>query len=351
MPTTLLPVSKVCEKAASLEAGDDPCRLFFEYSPVGFCVLGGDFRFLKVNRSFCKLLGYPEAELLDLSFPDIIHPGEDKEKGMYLFSQLMRAEIPGFEMEKRFIRENGAIVWVELTVALIHGKLGEPGAMVISRDILSEKLAEEQRKAHGRVQRNTLIREVNHRIKNNIQSTIGLLRYQTRQNPELGKAMQMAIDRLQAVAIVHGTQGISRLGNCSLVRMVSQICDCAQTSCSTKQTLKLQVLVPNEVIVEEGESVPIALIVNELIANAMKHGNIRKSPIRVTLDGDRNTTTIRIENAASGRDVFRMESGNGLGTGLGLVRALLPPAGAILSFKPGHGEVTAELLLSPPVIG
>ena len=52
---------------------------------------------------------------------------------------------------------------------------------MFSENIMSEKLAEEKRTAHAGVQRNTLIREVNHRIKNNIQSVIGLLRYQMRQ--------------------------------------------------------------------------------------------------------------------------------------------------------------------------
>ena len=334
-----------------LAANEEKFRMLFEQSPIGLSIIGKDTFFLKVNQAFCGLLGYSEEELLCLAFPNIIHP-DDQDKDMHLFAQLLREEIPSFELEKRYVRKDKTIVWVGLTVALIRSHSGAPlCCIVFSEDILDEKLAEEQRKAHARVQRNTLIREVNHRIKNNIQSVIGLLRYQMRQNPELGKWMQQAIDRLHAVAIVHGMHGISRLGSCSLVKMVSQICDSAEATSNGRQTIKLQVLVPNDVIVAEGESVPTALIVNELIANAVKHGNIRKSPIRVTLNGDKNATIIRIENAASGRDVFRIESGNGLGTGLNLVEALLPPTGASLAFKSGHGEVTAELRLIPPVIG
>ncbi len=326
---------------------EDPCRLFFEQSPLGLCIIGRNYRFTEVNPSFRELLGYSEQELLSFSFLDIIHP-EDQERGMHLFSQLLREEFSSFEMEKRYLRKDGSIVWVDLTVSLARRGNHDPlGCFVISKDIREEKYAAEQRKVHARIQRNTLIREVNHRIKNNIQSVVGLLRFQMRHHPDLGKLMQQAIDRLQTVAIVHGMQGISRLGSCSLVRMVTEICDSAQTP----GNIKLQVLVSNDVIVADQESVPTALIVNELVANAMKHGNVRKSPIRITLDGDRSATVIRIENAASGRDAFRIESGNGPGTGLGLARALLPPSGASLSFKPGHGEVTAELRLFPPVIG
>ena len=324
---------------------EDSCRLFFEQSPLGLCVMDSDCCFTRVNASFCELLGRSEGELLQTPFQDIVHP-EDREKGMHVFSQLLRAELRSFEMEKRCLREDGSVVWVSFTVSIAtDGVL--PRFIVVGRDIREEKHAEEQRRVHARIQRNTLIREVNHRIKNNIQSVIGLLRFQIRHHPELGKPMQQAIERLQTVAIVHGMQGASRLGSCTLVRMVSEICESAQI----QGCIKLQVLVSSDVVVADEESVPTALIVNELVANAMKHGNVRKSPIRVTLDGDNNATVIRIENAASGRDAFRIESGSGPGTGLGLVRALLPPSGASLSFKPGHGEVTAELRLFPPVIG
>ena len=95
---------------------------------------------------------------------------------------------------------------------------------------------------------------------------------------------------------------------------------------------------------------PTALIINELVTNAVKHCNA-ESPVRVTLAGDKEASIIRIENAASGLDAFNMESRHSLGTGLNLVKALLPPSGASLAFKPGHGEVTAELRLTPPVTG
>ncbi len=329
----------------------EPWRVFFEQSPVGFGIIDPDFLFLKANPAFCRMLGYDPEEMTGLPLQQLLQPRE-LENEMHLFCQLLRGELDDFEIEKRCIRRDGINIWLGLTFSLMQADHSDPTCyIVIGRDIAAEKIAEEQRRAQARIQRNTLIREVNHRIKNNIQGVIGLLRYQSRQNPELGRQMQQAIERLQAVAIVHGTQGISRLGNCSLVRMVSQICDSAQLSANGRQNVKLQILAPNDVIVVEGESVPTALIVNELVANAMKHGNIRKSPVRVTLNGDKSRVFIRIENAASGRDIFRMESGNGLGAGLGLVRSLLPPCGASLSFKPGDGEVLAELLLTPPVIG
>ncbi len=324
-------------------------RMVFEQGPIAISIVGKDMHLLKVNPAFCTLLGYSEQELSRLTFIDLVCH-EDRDKNMPLYSRLLREETSSFKTEKRYIRKDGTTIWAKLTVSLLHSHPDAPQCCIVfSENILDEKLAEEKRKAHARVQRNVLIREVNHRIKNNIQSVIGLLRYQIRHNPELNTPMQQAIDRLHTIAVVHGIQGISRLGNSSLVKMVSQICDAAQTTSNCH--LKLLIQIPNDVVVVDGESVPTALIINELVTNAIKHGNTGQSPVRVTLAGDKEVSIIRIENAASGSDAFSMESGNSPGTGLNLVKALLPPSGALLSFKPGHGEVTVELRLTPPVTG
>jgi PAS domain S-box-containing protein len=329
-----------------LASEDEGFRLIFEQSPVGIAVIDVSMRVMRANPAFFELLGYSEEEITGCRIPLLVH-ADDRIKGKHFQSQFLKGEISSFKDEIRYLRKDGSAVWAKITAAPLLGHSSKC-CILFSENIMSEKLAEEKRMAHAGVQRNTLIREVNHRIKNNIQSVIGLLRYQMRQNPELSASMQQAIERLHAVAIVHGIQGISRLGNCSLVTLVSQICDAVEVTGYCRP--KLQILLSKDVIVVEEESVPTALIVNELVANAIKHGNIRKSPIRVTLDGDRRRASIRIDNAASGRDVFKMESGTGLGTGLNLVHALLPPIGSSLSVKPGHGEVTVELTLTQPII-
>lgn len=330
---------------------DDYCQLFFEQSHIGFCLIDENFHFIKASPAFCKLVGYQEEELISWTFQEVFH-SDDIERDRHLFTRVSQGEVPSFEIDKRCIRHDASVIWIRFSISLLRGQFGEKkGFIVFGKDIIDEKLAEEQLKLQARIQRNALIREVNHRIKNNIQSVIGLLRYQIRHNPELGKPMQKAIERLQTVAIVHGTHGISRLGTCSLVRLVNEICDSAQMWNEDRQIIKLQVLLPKDVNVSESESVPTALMINELIANAIKHGNMRKSPVRVTLNGERSQVTIRVENAASGRDIFRIENGGGVGNGLGLIRALLPPSGGTLAYRSGHGEVMAELVLFSPIVG
>jgi len=114
------------------------------------------------------------------------------------------------------------------------------------------------------------------------------------------------------------------------------------------------VLKPVTAHVRENEVVPLALIVNELIMNAFKHspggGN---NPVTVALENGEDYARIIVCNP-SGRlpREFDFDAGTGIGTGLSLVKSLLPPDGAVLRFHNETGDgVHGELTLRPPVIG
>jgi two-component sensor histidine kinase len=112
---------------------------------------------------------------------------------------------------------------------------------------------------------------------------------------------------------------------------------------------------PESVRVTRGEIVPLALIVNELIMNAIKHsrGTVGGDPVEIVLESTGNRASIAI-STHGGRfpGQFDFATGAGLGTGLALVKSLLPPAGAELRFAnlvdPAGTKV--ELTLRPPVV-
>jgi two-component sensor histidine kinase len=107
------------------------------------------------------------------------------------------------------------------------------------------------------------------------------------------------------------------------------------------------------VLLADAESVPIALIVNELLFNAVKHGATAQAEqaIRIMLQGSEKEMHLVIYSV-HGRlpQDFDFAAGRGLGTGLTLVKSLLPPAGANLSIANADGGVRAELRLTPPVL-
>ena len=203
----------------------------------------------------------------------------------------------------------------------------------------------QQEQAH----RDTLVREVHHRIKNNLQGVVGLLREQASAHPELEEAISAAIGQVQSIALVHGLhgQGDEQVRLCD---MVQAIVHTASTLTRARVEPRLELDMPRPVRVRTEEAVPLALVLHELIQNAVKHGDSPDKIVSVRLYP--NDQGAEVEVTAPGRlaEDFTFETGAGLGIGLGLVRSLLPHQGARLRFVQAGGEVRACLHLEAPVV-
>ncbi|MCU0526044.1 MAG: PAS domain S-box protein [Elainella sp. Prado103] len=110
---------------AALRASEEQFRRAFDHAPIGISLVSPTGRFLKVNACYCELLGYSEAELLKLHFQDITDPA-DREADLEGLRQLLTGEIQSFQMRKRYITKQGAIVPVYLNAALVRDENGQP---------------------------------------------------------------------------------------------------------------------------------------------------------------------------------------------------------------------------------
>jgi PAS domain S-box-containing protein len=98
---------------AALRESEERFRRVFEEGPLGFALVGTDYRFVKVNSALCQLLGYDETQLVQMSFVDITHP-DDVRADVDLADQLFKGEIPYYRLQKRYMKKNGEIIWVWL---------------------------------------------------------------------------------------------------------------------------------------------------------------------------------------------------------------------------------------------
>ncbi|MET3666800.1 PAS domain S-box protein [Caulobacter sp. 1776] len=92
----------------------------FNHAPIGMALVDLDGRLVKLNENFCDIIGYPADEALALDFQTITHP-DDLEADLASLQQLLAGEIPRYQMEKRYIRKDGAVIWVRLSVSLVRG--------------------------------------------------------------------------------------------------------------------------------------------------------------------------------------------------------------------------------------
>ncbi len=98
-------------------------RQVFEQSPIGLCLVDPDGGFAHVNAAFEKITGYTADELYEMSFADITFP-DDLELDNKLTSAMFAGQTEGFEMEKRYVRKDGEIVWIYLTSRMLRNADG-----------------------------------------------------------------------------------------------------------------------------------------------------------------------------------------------------------------------------------
>jgi len=94
-------------------------RTVFDQAPIGIAIGGDDNQLWDVNPMFEKLLGRNKEELSKLSWKDYTHP-EDLPKDLAQFERFTSGEIDGYAMEKRYIRPDGSILWVNMTIAPLY---------------------------------------------------------------------------------------------------------------------------------------------------------------------------------------------------------------------------------------
>ena len=117
-------------------------RNAFDTTAIGMCLVSPLGEFLKVNPALCNLWGYSETELVEMSFQDITHP-DDLASDLELLQQLLAGEITHYNLEKRYLTKEQALIWGYLSVSLVRNSQGEPLYFVSQiQDITDQKQAE-----------------------------------------------------------------------------------------------------------------------------------------------------------------------------------------------------------------
>src|SRR5712672_1869893 len=119
-------------------------RATFDNAAVGIAHVAPDGRWLRVNEPLCRILGYPADELLTKSFRDVTYP-DDLAADLAKFELMREGKIGSYEVEKRDLRKDGAIIWCRKTVGSVRKGDGSIDYFVsVIEDISARKQAEKQ---------------------------------------------------------------------------------------------------------------------------------------------------------------------------------------------------------------
>jgi PAS domain S-box-containing protein len=334
-----------------LRESEEILRGIFEGTLDGIVLVNAKtMRHITSNSAFSRMLGYSREELTRLGVEDF-HTQQDWPSILDVFEKCVRGETKIAE-DVPVKRKDGSVFYADIKSEPLNFG-GVDYLLGNFRDITEHKQNKlDLQQAREMIHRNVLVREVHHRIKNTLQGVATLLEQQANESPEVGAALNKAIARVRSIAVVHGLQGEeidSQVALCDMVRAI-----CLDLQALTPLPLILE-LVPHHmpVLLAEAERVPIALIVNELLFNAVKHTGTEQADqaIHIQLQGSEHEMCFIIQSAHGQLPQdFDFVERRGLGTGLSLVKSLLPPTGAHLSIANVDGGVRTELRLTFPVL-
>jgi PAS domain S-box-containing protein len=226
---------------------------------------------------------------------------------------------------------------------------GSAQLLLVASDVTGQRAAERARLQAAIAQREVLVREVHHRIKNNLQGVAGLLQQSVVRHPELSHVLSEAIGQVQAIAQVYGLQ-VGASGPLAVEGLLRAIAQSVQRTFGRP----IDVVVDNEVthLLPEAEAIPVALTINELFTNAIKHGTLTANGVAVVgeLRAHGESVRIRIKSKARLPAGFELARFRGGVSGLGLVRALLPRRTATFLLLQEDDEVVAEIELRSPSV-
>ncbi|MBT6339469.1 MAG: PAS domain S-box protein [Desulfobacula sp.] len=135
---------QVLEKSDKLQEYDKRYYAIYDQSPVGIATIDSfNGRFVEINRAYCDILGYSKSEILGMDFMQITH-SEDLQEDLDNMERIRSGEIKSFRMKKRYIRKDGEIVWVSLTVVPLWSENTDPNFHIaIVNDITDSKRKEQ----------------------------------------------------------------------------------------------------------------------------------------------------------------------------------------------------------------
>ncbi|MBL8510299.1 MAG: PAS domain S-box protein [Betaproteobacteria bacterium] len=257
--------------------------------------------------------------------------------------------------ERRLLASDGELLishpalgkrWVHLRTFPVKTEGGHVRVFCIAKDVTERRERSEARVEEALRQRDVLVREVHHRIKNNLQGVAGLLEQAAFTKPEVAAQLNEVISQIQAIALVHGLHTNSS-GEVALLPLIQAIVRNVARNCPA--SLDYETLMGQEILIPEREAVPLALVINELMSNALRYKR-KESPLKVTitsvLDGI-ETKVVSIGELPTHFDLNALPAG---AAGLGLAKALLPQSGAGLSVSQEGMEIVGRLALFPPIV-
>ena len=257
--------------SSRLRESEDRYRIAIESSNDGAAIVRGGTH-LYVNRRFVEMFGYAaQDEITGRPLSAIVHP-DDYDRVITINDLRQRGEQASTRYGFKGVKKGGEPVFVEVSAACILYR-GKPASLAYFRDVTERNTAEAQVKA-SLAEKEVLLKEIHHRVKNNLQIISSLLYLQSRavDDAKTIEALNESQNRIKSMALVHDALYRSLdVAHIDMTEYVSSLVRHLANSYRREDILVNVKVDVAHVSFPIDMAVPCGLIVNELISNALKH--------------------------------------------------------------------------------
>lgn len=307
----------------ALKYSEEKYHDLFESGTDAIFILDPEGNIIDVNRVAYARLGYSKEEMLSMHISKLDPPefaarvpermAEIREKGIAIF-------------ESAHIRKDGTIMPVEIS-ARTYEYRGKKGYLSFIRDITERKKMENRIRA-SLEEKEILLREIHHRVKNNMTVISSMLALHSRliRDDQDRRILDEARSRIKAMAIIHEklyqSENMSKINASNYLRDILKEIFSSHAEHNGHIALSTDI---QDITLSIDDAIPVGLIINELVTNAVKHAfpDLRRGEIKVNMALS-ETNEVRLSVSDNGVGVpDNLASSKSSSLGLNLVDALV----------------------------
>ncbi len=302
----------------ALRASEHRFRTTFEHAPVGIAHVGIDGRWLRLNARYREILGYREEELRQLTSREVTHP-QDVKKEARQVERLLAGEIGGYALEKRYLRKDGEVAWVDITASLVRDRAGRPSYFITAAEDIGGRREIERQLREAVRARDELMQVASHELRTpltTLQLQVESLRAAVARGGEQSKAAAKADAALRQVArvdaLVDGLLDVARLDDASFALRPER----GDLAAALRQTVErfrplaaregveLRLDAP-ETLIAAFDRRRVDQAVAALVSNAVKYGPGK--PVDVRVEAVQGLARISVRDRGIGVDATERE--------------------------------------------
>ena len=293
----------ITERRAAEEAlmqSEEKYRILFEHSPDFILLMAPDGKIIDINKSTREIVNLSREDLIGKSIMEL---GVLFEDDIFIFleilSKLLKEERVK-PVEFKTIDRSGKIRWMEAYLSLLKKDRDNCAVQVIARDITGRKNDEKQIK-QSLNEKEVLLKEIHHRVKNNLQIISSLLNLQSRyvDDKNVFGVFKESQNRIKSMALIHEklyqSEDITKIDFAEYIKSLTFHLFRSYSIDSNAVELSINF---KDILFDVDTSIPCGLIINELVSNSLKYafppaphassyGQKPKINIDIQLDGEK----------------------------------------------------------------